>query len=131
MALFRRIIRYAGSAFILSGLCVFGFQVYTWLNLDHWYEMDLLWLIYWVVSTQLMEQSASTFVDWFHAPQQALEVHRLLLFALDLIPLSLFLLLSGAFLFTSIYRREKETNRTIAAIESEMRVRVGDKYASK
>ncbi len=131
MAVFRRIFRYAGSTLILSGLCVLGFQVYTWFNLDHWFEMDLLWLVHWLVSTHLMEQAASTFVNWFHTPQQALEVHRLLLLTLDLVPLSLFLLLSGAFLFASIYRGEKERSRTIAAVESEMRVRVGDKYTSK
>ncbi len=131
MALFRLIIRYVGSLFFLAGLCVFGFQVYTWFNVGHWFDMDLLWLVDWLLSTQAIDLSSSTLVNWFHTPQEWLGFHQSLIFVLDLIPLSLFLVVMGVFLFAFVYQGEKERSRIIAAVESEMRARVGDKYTSK
>ncbi len=131
MALFRLIIRCVGSFFILAGLCVFGFQVYTWFNVGHWFEMDLLWLVHWLLSTQAIVLSSSTLINWFHTPQEWFGFHQSLLLVLDLFPLSLFLVVIGVFLFAFVYRGEEERSRTIAAVESEMRARVGDKYASK
>ncbi len=131
MALFRLIIRYVGSFFILAGLCVFGFQVYTWFNVGHWFEMDLLWLVHWLLSTQTIDLSSSTLVNWFHTPQEWLGFHQSLLLVLDLVPFSLFLVVIGVFLFAFVYQGEKERSRTMAAVESEMRARVGDKYTSK
>ena len=131
MAVIRLIIRYIGSFFIIDGSCVFGFQVYTWFNLGHWFEMDLLWLVHWLLSTQAMDFSSSTLANWFHTPQEWLGFHQTLLLVLELVPLSLFLVVTGVFLFAFVYRGEKERSRTIAAVESEMRARVGDKYSSK
>ena len=131
MALFRLIIRYVGSLFFLAGLCVFGFQVYTWFNVGHWFDMDLLWLVDWLLSTQAIDLSSSTLVNWFHTPQEWLGYQQSLIFVLDLIPLSLFLAVMGVFLFAFVYQGEKERSRMIAAVESEMRARVGDKYTSK
>ena len=125
------IIRYIGSFFILTGICVFGFQVYTWFNIGHWFEMDLLWLVHRLLSTQAMEFSSSPLVNWFHTPQEWLGFHRLLLLILELVPLSLFLVVTGVLLFAFVYRGEKERSRTITTVESEMRARVGDKYSSK
>ena len=131
MAVFRLIIRYIGSFFILAGLCIFGFQVYTWFNVGHWFEMDLLWLVYWLLSTQAIDLSSSTLVNWFNTPQEWLGLHQSLLVVLDVISLPLFLVVIGAFLFAFVYRGEKERSQAIAAVESEMRARVGDKYASR
>ena len=131
MAVYRFIIRCVGSFFILAGLCVFGFQVYTWFNVGHWFEMDLLWLVHWLLSTQAIDLSSSTLVNWFHTPQEWLGFHQSLLLVLDLVPLSLFLVVIGVFLFAFVYRGEEERSWTIAAVESEMRARVGNKYASK
>ncbi len=131
MAVIRLIIRYIGSFFILAGICVFGFQVYTWFNVGHWFEMDLLWLVYRFLSTQAMDFSSSPLVNWFHTPQEWLGLHQTLLFVLELVPLALFLVVTGVFLFAFVYRGEKERGRTLATVESEMRARVGDKYASK
>jgi len=131
VAAFRIIIRYIGSFSILTGLCIFGFQVYTWFNLEHWFEMDLLWLVYWLLSTQVIDLSSSTLVNWFNTPQEWLGLHQSLLLVLDLVPLSLFLVVIGVFLFAFVYQGEKERSRTTATVENEMRARVGDKYASK
>ena len=131
MSVFRVIIRYIGSFFILAGICVFGFQVYTWFNLGHWIEVDLLWLVHWLLSTRAMDVSLSPLVSWFHTPQEWLGFHQTLLLVLELVPLSLFLMVTGVFLFAFVYRGEKERSRTIATVESEMRARVGDKYASR
>jgi predicted PurR-regulated permease PerM len=119
-----------GSFFFLAGLCVFGFQVYTWFNVGHWFDMDLLWLVDWLLSTQAIDLSSSTLVNWFHTPQEWLGFHQSLILVLDLIPLSLFLVVMGVFLFAFVYQGEKERSRIIAAVESEMRARVGDKYTS-
>lgn len=131
MAVFRHIIRYIGSLFILAGICAFGFQVYTWFNLGHWFEMDLLWLVHRLLSTQAMDVSSSTLVNWFHTPQEWFGFHQSLLLVLDLVPLSLLLVVIGVFLFAFVYRGEMERSRTVATVESEMRARVGDKYRSK
>ena len=131
MAVYRFIIRCVGRFFILAGLCVFGFQVYTWFNVGHWFEMDLLWLVDWLLSTQAIDLSSSTLVNWFHTPQEWLGFHQSLILVLDLIPLSLFLVVMGVFLFAFVYQGEKERGRIIAAVENEMRARVGDKYTSK
>jgi len=131
VAVFRFIIRYVGSFFILAGFCVFGFQVYSWFNVGHWFEMNLLWLVHWLLSTQMIDLSSSTLVNWFHTPQEWLGFHQSLLLVLDLVPFSLFLVVIGVFLFAFVYQGEKERSRTIATVESEMRARVGDKYASK
>ena len=131
MAVIRLIIRYIGSFFILAGSCVFGFQVYTWFNLGHWFEMDLLWLVHWLLSTQAIDLTSSTLVNWFYTPQEWFGFHQSLLLVLELVPLSLFLVVIGVFLFAFVYRGEKARSRTIATVESEMRARVGDKYASK
>ena len=75
--------------------------------------------------------SLSPLVSWFHTPQEWLGFHQTLLLVLELVPLSLFLMVTGVFLFAFVYRGEKERSRTIATVESEMRARVGDKYASR
>ncbi len=131
MAVFRFIIRGVGRFFILAGLCVFGYQVFTWFNVGYWFEMDLLWLVHWLLSTQAMDLTSSTFANWFRTPQEWLGFHQSLLLVLDLVPLSLFLVVIGVFMFAFLYRGEEERSRTIAAVESEMRARVGDKYTSK
>ena len=131
MSVFRVIIRYVGSFFILTGLGVFGFQIYSWFTISHWFEMDLLWMIHWLLSTETNNFIPSAFTDWFLTPQDWFGFHRILLLVLDLVPLSLFLVVIGIFLFASVYRGEKERNRAIAIVENEMRAKVGDKYGSK
>lgn len=131
MAVFRLILRCVGSFFILAGLCVFGFQVYTWFNVGRWFEVDLLWLIHWLLSTQAIDLSSSTLVNWFHTPQEWLGFHQSLFLILDLIPLCLFLVVIGVFLFAFVYRGEQERSLTIAVVEGEMRARVGNKYTNK
>ena len=131
VAVFSLMVRVVGSIFILAGICVFGFQVYTWFNVGHWFEMDLQWFVHWCLSIEAMDFNSSPVVNWFHAPQRWHGLHQILLLVLDLIPLFLFLAVIGAFLLAAVYRGEKERNQIIETVEREMRARVGDKYASK
>lgn len=123
--------RYSGGALILAGLGVFGYQVYRWVNIGHWPPMDLLGSVHWLMAQPFIQQHLSHLVEWVHSPHQWLTLHHFLSFVLELVPLSLFLLVSGGFLLAFTYRGEKERSQTIASVESEMRARVGDKYSSK
>ncbi len=123
--------RYSGGTFILAGIGVFGYQLYLWVNNDHWPPMDLLGSVHWLMAKPFIQQHLPHLVEWVHSPGEWLALHQVLTFGLGLVPLWLFLLVSGGLLLALAYRGEKERSQTIASVESEMRARVGDKYSSK
>ena len=43
----------------LSGFLILGYQLYFWLNDRYWFEMDLRWLITWLLSNVMGERAGS------------------------------------------------------------------------
>ncbi len=123
MSAFRTIVGIIGGFFLVAGLGVFGYQVYDWYKLGRWFEMDLLWMVQRLLSTTSGNDGSSFLASWFFAPQDWLGLHRILMVVLEIIPLGLFFIIIGSFLFASIDRKEKERRRIIAEVEEGMRAK--------
>jgi len=127
MKAFKIIVEFVAGFFLLAGLSVFGYQAILWYKSGKWFGIDLLSTIYWLHSTQAGSDSSSPLLNWFYAPQNWLGLHGSLILVLDIVPLALFLVVIGSFLFAAVERREKERSEIIDAVEQEMR----DKQAAK
>ena len=106
MPVIRTVVRLTAKGFILCGLGVFGYQAVMGFLSGHWMDLDVLWLVYWLFSSQ-----------------GGLDLHGVTRWILDFLPLSLSLVVVGSFLLAAIYRGEKERRRIIDDVEKEMRAR--------
>lgn len=128
----KTIVSFVAGLFLLAGLGVIGYQGYIWYMSGEWSGIDLLSTVHWLNSTQSTQFTQSTLagssgspppLNWFYAPDNWLGLHRILVVVLDIVPLSLFLIVAGSFLFAAIDGGEKERNRIIETVEMEMRNR--------
>ena len=72
-----------GVLFILSGIGIWGYQIYYWLRYAEWSSFSLLWPL----------SFYSQFQDWVYYPYDWVGFHNVL----DFIPLSIILILIGVF----------------------------------
>lgn len=79
---------FLGIILILSGILIFVAQGYIWLKNGEWVEVPFL-----IVFAFIPE--GSHLQSWFNDPQSWHGLHRLVIGALDFIPLSLFLIAIG------------------------------------
>lgn len=82
----QRIVNIFGVTLILAGIGIFGFQIFIYLKSGQWIELPLLMVAFW----------PSEFVSWLYNPNSWIGLQKIIYGALELIPLSLFLVLVGA-----------------------------------
>ena len=85
----------------LSGFLILGYQLYYWLNDRYWFEMDLRWLMTWLLSNVMGERADSFVTNSFWSG------------ILDFIPLSLLLILIGGskWVNDTMFEPDEEENR--------------------
>ena len=126
MFILRSIVRFFAEVFLLSGIGVLVYQGYIRYQTGEWFGMDLLWVVNRLLASPPGSGGSTSLVNWFLAPEDWIGLHRVLLVALDVLPLSLTLMVIGSFLFASVERGETERGRAIDAVEEEMRARQND-----
>lgn len=83
----------AGGILCLMGFLVFGYQVMTFLKTGLWIEMPLM-----IVFSYLPSDLSHTF-QWLYEPYDWYGLHKLTVGILNYIPLALFLIIAGCFMF--------------------------------
>ena len=106
-----------GGLVFFSGLCTFGYQIYFWIRNGEWFELDLLWFVFFAIRRLPEEYLTAPVVRqllrWLTNPTDWTGLQKLLTGTLDLIPLVLFLgLFGGVLWFFGSEGFEKE-DRTI------------------
>ncbi len=86
-----------GIGFVLSGTGLFGFQVYYYLKHGIWKAYSLTWLV-----LEIGRNFEPKINSWLIQPSNWIGMHKILIFILNLVPLSLFALISGIIIAINI-----------------------------
>lgn len=86
----RSILSVGGIVVFLSGLGIFGWQIYGWLKYGTWVELPLILGVQYIPEGYAIK-------SWFNHPDSWLGLHRLLVWALETTPITVVLILGGLY----------------------------------
>lgn len=90
-----------GFIMCLTGIAIFGFQVYYWLAYGEWFKFPLMYLVG-LIDIFIFTDSA--LMEWINGPQSWFGLHKFIVWFLKSIPLSLFLFLLGSFMVGGVQK---------------------------
>jgi len=93
------LVKTVGILFIITGVLIFGGQIFAYLKSGEWHELPFLLLAIF---------GPDSFVSWLENPKSWIGFHKIVYWLLKVIPISLFLIVVGICMIT--YERQKENN---------------------